>query len=54
VNASTTLDAGAAVTLGNAVTLGSGVALTVPGSNALTLSGVVGGNGSLIKNGAPR
>ncbi|PCM47175.1 transporter, partial [Pseudomonas fluorescens] len=49
-NAGTQLDSNTAVTLGNAATLNGN--LTVVGSNALTLNGVIGGTGGLIKNGA--
>lgn len=49
-NAGTQLDSNAAVTLGNAATLNGN--LTVVGSNALTLNGVIGGTGGLIKTGA--
>lgn len=49
-NAGTQLDSNQAVTLGNAATLNGN--LTVLGSNALTLNGVIGGTGGLIKNGA--
>ena len=49
-NAGTQLDSNAAVTLGNAATLNGN--LTVIGSNALTLNGVIGGTGGLIKSGA--
>ena len=48
-NAGTQLDSNTAVTLGNAVTLNGN--FTVVGSNALTLNGVIGGTGGLIKNG---
>ncbi|WP_054479281.1 autotransporter-associated beta strand repeat-containing protein, partial [Achromobacter sp. 2789STDY5608615] len=46
----TQLDAGAATQLQNAVVLNG--ALTLPGSNDLTLAGAVNGAGSLVKNGA--
>nr|WP_255263533.1 autotransporter-associated beta strand repeat-containing protein [Pseudomonas aegrilactucae] len=46
----TTLDANKAVTLGNAAVLNG--ALTLGGSNDLSLTGVVSGSGSLLKNGA--
>ncbi|WP_095152643.1 autotransporter-associated beta strand repeat-containing protein [Pseudomonas sp. Irchel s3b5] len=49
-NAGTQLDSNTAVTLGNAATLNGN--LTVLGSNALTLNGVIGGTGGVIKNGA--
>ena len=48
-NAGTQLDSNAAVTLANAATLNGN--LTVLGSNSLTLNGVIGGTGGLIKNG---
>lgn len=48
-NAGTQLDSNAAVTLANAAALNGN--LTVVGSNALTLGGVIGGTGGLIKNG---
>lgn len=46
----TTLDSNTAVKLGNAVAVNG--ALTLGGSNDLTLNGVVSGNGGLVKNGA--
>lgn len=46
----TTLDSNTAVSLANGVSLLGN--LTVGGSNALTLNGVIGGVGGLIKNGA--
>jgi autotransporter-associated beta strand protein len=49
-NAGTQLDSNTAVTLANAATLNGN--LTLAGSNALTLNGVIGGTGGLIKNGA--
>ncbi|WP_153075458.1 autotransporter-associated beta strand repeat-containing protein [Paraburkholderia bonniea] len=54
VNVSSTagqLESGAPVTLNNAFAVSSGGALRLGGANALTLSGVISGNGSLIKNG---
>ena len=49
-NAGTQLDSNTAVTLANAATLNGN--LTVLGSNALTLNGVISGTGGLIKNGS--
>ncbi|WP_252053472.1 autotransporter-associated beta strand repeat-containing protein [Acinetobacter silvestris] len=49
-NAGTQLDSNAAVTLANTTTLNGN--LTVVGSNDLTLNGVIGGTGGLIKTGA--
>jgi autotransporter-associated beta strand protein len=48
----TTLGSSTAVNLGNDVNLGGG--LTLAGTSDMTLSGVVGGNGRLIKNGVSR
>ncbi len=49
-NAGTQLDSNTAVTLANAATLNGN--LTLLGSNALTLNGVISGTGGLIKNGS--
>ncbi|VTU15320.1 Fluffing protein [Variovorax sp. PBL-H6] len=50
VSGASTLDSSTAVALANAVTLNAGLA--VGGSNDMTLGGVIGGAGSLTKNGA--
>jgi autotransporter-associated beta strand protein len=47
----TSLNGSAALTLANAINVGAS-ALTLPGSNALTLNGQLSGSGSLIKLGA--
>ena len=43
--------AGVAVNLGNAINLG-GNTLTLPGTSATTLGGVISGTGALVKNGS--
>lgn len=46
------LDANTAVNLGNAVNLGANT-LSVLGSNATTLGGVISGSGALVKTAQP-
>ena len=52
VGGSATLDGTSGLALANAVNLGSGTSLNLLGNQALTLNGVIGGTGGLLKNGA--